>query len=74
MPSTLDDLTVFRRGEPGYDGARAQVTWNRRLENARSPEAIVRCASAEDVATAVRFAGMNGLQVSPRGSGYFAVR
>ena len=70
MPSTLDDLTVFRRGEPGYDGARAQVTWNRRLENARSPEAIVRCASAEDVATAVRFAGMNGLQVSPRGSGH----
>jgi hypothetical protein len=70
VPSTLDDLTVFRRGEPGYDGARAQVTWNRRLENARSPEAIVRCASAEDVATAVRFAGMNGLQVSPRGSGH----
>ena len=70
MPATLDDLTVSRRGEPGYDRARARVTWNKRLDMARAPEAIVRCASAEDVAAAVGSARESGLRISPRGSGH----
>ena len=61
---------VHRRGAPGYDVARERLTWNKRLDKARAPEAIVHCASAGEVAAAVRFAAKAGLQVSPRGSGH----
>jgi FAD/FMN-containing dehydrogenase len=58
------------RGVPGYDAARERAIWNKRLDKARAPEAIVRCTSAEEVAAAIRFAAAHGLQVSPRGSGH----
>jgi FAD/FMN-containing dehydrogenase len=58
------------RGHPGYDQARERVIWNKRLDKTRAPDAIARCASAEDVAAAIRFAAANGLKVSPRGSGH----
>jgi FAD/FMN-containing dehydrogenase len=74
LPS-FDDLTshvtsVHARGEPGYDAAREQAIWNKRLDKARAPEAIVRCASADEVAAAIRFAAARDLEVSPRGSGH----
>ena len=58
------------RGEPGYDAARERTIWNKRLEKARAPDAIVTCRTAEEVAAAIRFAGAHGLTVSPRGSGH----
>jgi FAD/FMN-containing dehydrogenase len=58
------------RGEPGYDAARERTIWNKRLDHARAPEAIVRCATAEQVASALRFACAHALTVSPRGSGH----
>jgi len=60
----------IERGEPDYDAARERVIWNKRLDRARAPDAIVRCSSAEDVATSIRFAAANGMKVSPRGSGH----
>ena len=57
-------------GEPGYDSARERVIWNKRLDKTRSPDAIVSCGSADDVARAIRYARENGLKVSPRGSGH----
>ena len=61
---------AVRRGETGYDEARKRVTWNKRLEKARSPDAIVCVRSAEETAAAIRFAAANDLKVSPRGSGH----
>jgi FAD/FMN-containing dehydrogenase len=58
------------RGQPGYDAARERAIWNKRLDKARFPDAVVSPRSAEDVAAAVRFAAKHGLKVSPRGSGH----
>lgn len=58
------------RGDAGYDAARERAIWNKRLSEARAPEAIVRCSSADEVAAAIRFGAAHGLQVSPRGSGH----
>ena len=69
MTGSLDPISL-RRGEPGYDAARERVTWNKRLDKARSPDAIVTCRSANDVASAIRFAAEAGVRVSPRGSGH----
>jgi FAD/FMN-containing dehydrogenase len=71
----LNDLAprvagLHPRGGPGYDATRERTTWNKRLDKARAPEAIVRCASADEVAAAIRFAAAHALQVSPRGSGH----
>lgn len=64
-------VSVVRlRGHAGYDAARRQAIWNKRLETARAPDAIVACRSAEQVAAAIRFAAARGLKVSPRGSGH----
>lgn len=60
----------IKRGDPAYDAARERVIWNKRLDKARAPDAVVVARSAEEVATAVRFAAANGLKVSPRGSGH----
>lgn len=57
-------------GDPGYDEARKAVIWNKRLDAARSPLAVVSIRSAEQAAAAVRFAARHGLRVSPRGSGH----
>jgi FAD/FMN-containing dehydrogenase len=73
--AALDELAprvadLRHRDGPGYDAARERVTWNKRLDKARAPEAIVRCGSAEEAAAAIRFAAAHDLVVSPRGSGH----
>jgi FAD/FMN-containing dehydrogenase len=73
--ASFDELTprvssLHPRGGPGFDATRERVTWNKRLDTARAPAAIVGCRSAEEVAAAVRFAIAHDLTVSPRGSGH----
>jgi FAD/FMN-containing dehydrogenase len=58
--------TVSRPGEPGYDEA-ANI-WNAAI--ARRPAVVARCASPDDVARALTFAGSQGLEVSVRGGGH----
>jgi FAD/FMN-containing dehydrogenase len=53
-------------GAPGYDDARS--VWNAMID--RRPAAVVRCASADDVAAAVRFAAEHDLLVSIKGAGH----
>jgi FAD/FMN-containing dehydrogenase len=57
---------LLRPGEEGYDDARR--IWNGAID--RRPALIARCAGADDVATAVRFARERGLRVSVRGGGH----
>jgi FAD/FMN-containing dehydrogenase len=58
------------RSSPGYDEARAEAIWNKRLDLSRAPDAVVCVTSAEQAAAAIRFAAAHGLKVSPRGSGH----
>lgn len=58
------------RGGPGYRAARREVIWNKRLDDSRSPDAIVRCTSPDHVAAAIRFAAAHDLKVALRGSGH----
>ncbi len=57
---------VIAPGHPGY--ASARQVWNGMID--RRPAIIARCAHAGDVATAVRFAGANGLPLAVRGGGH----
>src|SRR6185312_15409527 len=57
---------LLRRGEEGYDEARR--IWNGAID--RYPALIARCAGADDVATAVRFAREHDLLISVRGGGH----
>jgi FAD binding domain-containing protein len=57
---------LLRLGEEGYDEARR--IWNGAID--RRPALIARCAGADDVATAVRFAREHDLLVSVRGGGH----
>jgi FAD/FMN-containing dehydrogenase len=50
-----------------FDRARDRAIWNKRLAQARSPDAIVGVGSAQQAAAAIRFAAQHGLKVSPRG-------
>ena len=50
----------------GYESARR--VWNGMID--KRPAAIARCADADDVATAVRFAGDHDLQLAIRGGGH----
>lgn len=69
-PSTTRSPETFTRGTAGYDAARAEAIWNARLAGSRSPEAIVRCCSIEDVMATVRDARRAGQKVALRGSGH----
>ncbi len=68
----FDDLrsrfrgALLRPGEEGYDDARR--VWNGAVD--RRPALIARCAGADDVATAVRFAREHDLPASVRGGGH----
>src|SRR2546426_727127 len=57
---------LVRPGDDGYDAARR--VWNGRID--RKPALIVRCAGVADVIQAVKFARINNLEVSIRGSGH----
>jgi FAD/FMN-containing dehydrogenase len=57
---------LLRPGEEGYDDARR--VWNGAID--RRPALIARCAGADDVVAAVRFARERGLLVSVRGGGH----
>ena len=57
---------LLRPGEEGYDEARR--VWNGAID--RRPALIARCAGADDVAEAVRFARERDLLVSVRGGGH----
>ena len=57
---------LLRPGEEGYDEARR--IWNGAID--RNPALIARCAGADDVAEAIRFARARNLPVSVRGGGH----
>jgi len=57
---------LLRPGEEGYDEARR--VWNGAID--RRPALIARCAGADDVAAAVRFARERELAISVRGGGH----
>ena len=56
----------MRPGAAGYDDAR--TIWNRMID--RRPALIARCAGADDVIAAVRFAREHDLLISVRGGGH----
>jgi FAD/FMN-containing dehydrogenase len=62
------DGSVLLRGDPGYDDAR--TVWNAIVD--RRPRIIAQCASARDVATAVRTATELGLEIGVRCGGHSA--
>jgi FAD/FMN-containing dehydrogenase len=57
---------LLRPGEEGYDDARS--VWNGGID--RRPAVVARCAGADDVVRAVRFARDCGLPASVRGGGH----
>jgi hypothetical protein len=71
-PNAVEDLrahfrgALLRPGEEGYEEAR-QV-WNGAID--RRPALVARCAGADDVVLAVRFAREHDLPVSVRGGGH----
>lgn len=61
---------VVADASDAYDEARERVTWNKRLDKARAPAAIVVATSVEQVQAAIRFAAERGMKISPRGGGH----
>ncbi len=63
-----DSLTGSLLG-PGDEGfAAARRMWNARFDH--TPDLVARCASAEDVAAALRFGRSEGLEISVKGGGH----
>ena len=62
------DGPVIEPGDPGFDAGRR--VWNAEID--RRPRVIARCASPDDVVTAIAFARAAGLEVSVRGGGHNA--
>lgn len=67
-PIPVDDFQgeAIRRGEPGYDEARA--IWNGMLD--LRPAVILRCRTVEDVIAAVAIGRESGVEVAVRGGGH----
>jgi FAD/FMN-containing dehydrogenase len=61
--------SVFRRGQPGYEGARRAAVWNARKPD-REPELIVVAQSTADVVSAVRLARAGALKLAVRSGGH----
>src|SRR5581483_2974681 len=61
---------VIARGERAFDSTRQSLIWNKYVPSGRSPDAIVRVTSENDVAAAVRFAKMHGLKIAMRSGGH----
>src|SRR5919202_1604813 len=57
---------VLRADDPDFD--RAALLWNGAID--RSPAVVARCASAADVAAALRWGQENGLEIAVRGGGH----
>ena len=57
---------ICLQGEPGYDEARS--IWNAMVD--RLPDIVVRCAQANDIIRAVRFAVEHNLAIAVRGGGH----
>ena len=68
--SFRDDLKgrVVTAEDADYDAVRAACVWNGDID--RRPWVIAQVQSAQDVATAVRFARATGREVSVRGGGH----
>ena len=60
---------TYRRGEAGYEAARAETLWNMRLPN-RYPDVIAQANDIGDVLAAVRLAKAQGLRVGVRSGGH----
>lgn len=60
---------VLDPNDSAYESARQALIWNKRKPS-RFPDVLVRPESVEDVASAVRFAKHNGLQVGIRSGGH----
>lgn len=63
------DGDLLQRGEGGYEEARRAAVWNARTPP-RFPDLIVRAASEEDLARAVRLARAQGMKVGVRSGGH----
>ncbi|MGP8303355.1 FAD-binding oxidoreductase [Streptomyces inhibens] len=68
-PTPDIDGSLIRRGDPGYENARTDAVWNEVVPR-RFPALIMRAASEEDVAHAVRYARTQGLRISIRSGGH----
>lgn len=63
------DGELLLRGEPGFEAARTDRIFNRRL-SARTPAAVLRAASEQDVVHGVRLARERGWKVAVRSGGH----